>query len=52
MNHHKGHIYKIRIDGHWRKVRVLEILHGKYAKVKSEKGGRELTCGTHQLKNI
>ena len=47
----KGHNYKLKIAGHWRKVRVQEII-GRFAKVITEKDRKEFTCGIDQLKTI
>lgn len=47
----KGHFYTLKLEGIRVKVRVVKIIADRYAKVQL-KCGKDITCGTHQLKAV
>jgi len=47
----KGHFYTLKLEGIRVKVRVIDIIANRFAKVQ-HKCGMVLTCGTHQLRPV
>lgn len=48
----KGHFYTLKVDGIRVRVRVIDIIANRFAKVQQTNGGKVMTCATHQLKAV